>query len=201
MPPDSAEARKAVVDTSVVKETLKQVIRGRVENTIVRASALKNHSLQEVTNADDFLFGHWMSLILVSGSAIRIILKVHFDTGTARRMLANKLKRKFEDIDDRMAMDHMREMCNLMAGSLKAALTDAGIITGISIPLVTSGFDEAVFSDKVDPRKILDVWKIVWDSGELTCASVSDVLSWNDFTDLHIETGKKAEDDGEGEFL
>jgi len=172
-----------------------------VENTIVRASALKNHSLQEVTNADDFLFGHWMSLILVSGSAIRIILKVHFDTGTARRMLANKLKRKFEDIDDRMAMDHMREMCNLMAGSLKAALTDAGIITGISIPLVTSGFDEAVFSDKVDPRKILDVWKIVWDSGELTCASVSDVLSWNDFTDLHIETGKKAEDDGEGEFL
>jgi CheY-specific phosphatase CheX len=201
MPPESAEARKAVVDTSVVKDTLKQVIRGRVENTIVRASALKNHSLQEVANSDDFLFGHWMSLILVSGSAIRVILKVHFDTGTARRMLANKLKKKLEDIDDRMAMDHMREMCNLMAGSLKAALTDAGIITGISIPLVTSGFDEAVFSDKVDPRKILDVWKIVWDSGELTCASVSDVLSWNDFTDLQIEKPKTADDDGEGEFL
>src|SRR5690242_4391101 len=38
---ESAEARKSVVDTSAVKEVLKAVIRYRVENTIVRASALK----------------------------------------------------------------------------------------------------------------------------------------------------------------
>ncbi len=197
---ESAEARKAVVDTSAVKEVLKQVIRHRVENTIVRASALKDHKLQEVSNADDFLYGHWMSLILVSGSAIRVILKIHFDTGTSRGMLAGKLKKKLDDIDDRMAMDHMREMCNLMAGALKAAFNNANIITGISIPLVTSGFDEAVFSDKIDPRKIHDVWKITWPDGELACSSVSDVLSWNDFSDLKVDD-EKQDDEGDGEFL
>ncbi len=197
---ESSEARKAVVDTSAVKDVLKQVIRFRVENTIVRASGLKNHKLQEVSNSDDFLYGHWMSLILVSGSAVRVILKVHFDTDTGRSILANKLKKKLEDIDDRMSMDHMREMCNLMAGALKAAFNNAGIITGISIPLVTSGFDEAVFSDKIDPRKIHDVWKITWPEGEIACSSVSDVLSWSDFAGLTIDDEHK-EDEGDGEFL
>lgn len=201
MPPKSAEALNSVVDAQVVQDRLKQVIRGRIENTIVRASALKNHSVVEVANPDDFLFGHWMSLILVSGSAIRVILKLSFDTATARIILANKLNKKFEDIDERIAMDQMREMCNLMAGSLKAAFTEAGIITGISIPLITSGFDEAVFSDKVDPGKILDVWKIVWESGELTCSTASDVLSWNDFKNLQIEKAQAEDGDGEGEFL
>ncbi len=197
---ESSEAKKAVVDTSAVKEVLKHVIRHRVGNTIVRASGLKEHKLQEVSNSDDFLYGHWMSLILVSGSAVRVILKVHFDTATGRGILANKLKKKPEDIDDRMAMDQMREMCNLMAGALKAAFNNAGIITGISIPLVTSGFDEAVFSDKIDPRKIHDVWKISWPTGELACSSVSDILSWNDFVDLKVDDEHK-EDEGDGEFL
>jgi CheY-specific phosphatase CheX len=197
---ESAEVRKAVVDISAVKAVLKQVIRFRVENTIMRASALKDHRLQEVSNSDDFLYGHWMSLILVAGSAVRVILKLHFDASTSRRMLAGKLKKKHEDIDDSMAMDHMREMCNLMAGALKSAFNRANIVTGISIPLVTSGFDEAVFSDKIDPRKIYDVWKITWPDGELACSSVLDVLSWNDFSDLKIDDDTKA-DEGDGEFL
>ncbi len=201
MAQESAEAKKLVVDTTAVKETLKTVIRERIENTIVRASALKSHKVQEVANSDDFLYGHWMSLILVSGSAIRVILKVHFDTSTSRSMLANKLKKRIEDIDDRMAMDHMREMCNLMAGSLKAAFNNAGIITGISIPLVTSGFDEAVFSDKIDPRKIHDVWKITWPTGEIALSSVSDILSWNEFANLGTEESSNSQDDGDGEFL
>lgn len=197
---ETSEAKKAVVDTTAVKEVLKEVIRNRVENTVVRASALKDHKLQEVANADDFLYGHWMSLILVSGSAIRVILKVHFDTSTARSMIANKLRKKLEDIDDRMAMDHMRELCNLMAGSLKAAFNHAGIITGISIPLVTSGFDEAVFSDKLDPRKIYDVWRITWAEGEIALSSVSDILSWNEFAELKLEDTNNDEE-GDGEFL
>ena len=197
---ESLEVKVAVVDTSSVKDVLKQVIRSRVENTFGRASGLKDYKLQECANDDDYLYGHWMSLILVSGSAIRVILKVHFDTGTGRLILANKLKKRIEDIDDRIAMDHMREMCNLMAGSLKGAFNSAGIITGISIPLVTSGFDEAVFSDKIDPRKIHDVWRISWAEGEVVCSSVSDILAWNDFSELKVEIEQSA-DEGGGEFL
>ncbi len=200
MPLESSEAKQSQVDTATIQETLLKVIRARSETSLSRSSALKNAVVEEVSNRDDFLYGHWMSLILVSGTGIRIILKVHFDTTTGRKMLANKMRRKPEDLDERMAIDHVRESTNLFAGALKSSLSHAGIITGISIPLVTSGFDEAVFSDKIDSRKLHDVWKVRWDGGEVVCSCVSDILSWNEFSGLQLED-PVPEADADGEFL
>ncbi len=200
MPLESSEAKQSLVDVPTIQEMLLKVIRARSENSIVRASGLKNAKLEEVANKDDYLYGHWMALILVSGTGIRIILKIHFDSNTGRRMLANKIRRKPEDVDERMAIDHVRETCNLLAGAVKSSLSHAGVITGISIPLVTSGFDEAVFSDKIDSRKLQDVWKISFDGGEVVCSSVSDVLNWNEFAQLQLND-PVPESDGDGEFL
>jgi CheY-specific phosphatase CheX len=200
MPLDSSEAKQSLVDVPAIQEMLLKVIRARSETSLVRSSALKHAALEEVANKDDFLYGHWMALILVSGTGIRIILKIHFDSITGRKMLASKIRRKPEDIDERMAIDHMRETCNLLAGAVKSSLSHAGVITGISIPLVTSGFDEAVFSDKIDNRKLQDVWKISFEGGEVVCSSVSDILNWNEFAQLQLND-PVPESDGDGEFL
>ncbi|NRA67604.1 MAG: hypothetical protein HRU19_24195 [Pseudobacteriovorax sp.] len=183
---------------SAAKE-LKKLIRAKVESTIVKSARLEDSKIIEVENLDDYVYGHWMAFILISGSSVRTMLKVHFNGSTARAMLGTKVRRvKDPKALERMAMDFMKEQCNLMAGALKTAFNSAQIITGLSIPLVTRGFDEAVFSDKVDHSKINDVWKLSWPDGEIVCSSVTEVLQWGDFSSYVYEEEEEEED---GVFL
>jgi len=41
--------------------------------------------------------------------------------------------------------DFMKELCNLVSGALKRVFSGAGIQAGISLPLLTRGFDEIFF--------------------------------------------------------
>ena len=139
-------------------ENLKRMIRSKVESTLIRSARLEQAETEEVENKDDFVYGHWMAFILISGSSVRVMLKLHFSAKAARSMLGNKVRKEQDpEVLERMAMDFMKEQCNLMAGALKSSFNNSQIITGLSIPLVTRGFDEAVFSDKVDHSKIKDV--------------------------------------------
>lgn len=177
---------------------LKDLVRNKVVDTMVRSARIEGPKVFEMENQDDFCYGHWMAFIMISGSAIRIMLKLHFKKSTAITMLGSKAKNESGEKADRMAMDFMKEQCNLMAGALKSSFNNAKIITGLSIPLVTRGFDEAVFSDKVDRSKINDVWKLEWDEGTIVCSSVIEILEWAQFTDFEIEDN---EDEEDGVFL
>jgi hypothetical protein len=127
------------------------------------------------------------------------MLKIHFNTATAVGMLGKKAREESPEKVSRMAMDFMREQCNLMAGALKGSLNAAKITTGLSIPLVTRGFDEAVFSDKVDRSKINDVWSLGWQGGAVTCSSVFEILDWGDVIDFTFD--ENDDDDEDGVFL
>ncbi|MFW7379928.1 MAG: hypothetical protein ACOH5I_14035 [Oligoflexus sp.] len=177
-------------------ENLKKLVRNRVQQTLSKSARLGETKISEVKNVDDFAYDHWMAFIMISGSSIRIMLKIHFNTTTAIDMLTHRPRNKDTDRVQRMAMDFMKEQCNLMAGALKGSLNNAKIVTGLSIPLVTRGFDEAVFSDKVDRSKINDVWRLDWDEGAVTCSSVLEILDWNDLVNFQVESEDEDEDDG-----
>ena len=196
----SSEAKQLVKSDEVLL-TLKSLVRGRVVSTITRSARIDETETEtiEVENQDDFCYGHWMAFIMISGSAVRIMLKLHFKKSTAIGMLSKKARSESREKADRMAMDFMKEQCNLMAGALKGAFNSAKIITGLSIPLVTRGFDEAVFSDKVDKSKNSDVWKIEWPEGSMICSSVIEILDWNQFANFEI--ADEDEEDEDGEFL
>lgn len=181
-------------------KNLRDLVRNKVNQTICRSARLDKVDTIEVENKDDFCYGHWMAFIMISGSAIRIMLKVHFKRSTAIDILGSKTSGESQEKAERMAMDFMKEQCNLMAGSLKTSFNNAKIITGLSIPLVTRGFDEAVFSDKIDKSKITDVWKLEWPGGSMTCSSVAEILDWNQFTNFSVEEDDD-EDEEDGVFL
>lgn len=183
-------------------ENLKKLVRKKVQQTLTRSARLGETKISEVKNADDFAYDHWMAFIMISGSSIRIMLKIHFNTSTAITMLTHKPRRQKDNEKlQRMAMDFMKEQCNLMAGTLKGSFNNAKIVTGLSIPLVTRGFDEAVFSDKVDRSKINDVWCLEWSEGTVTCSSVLEILDWNEIVNFQAEDDDDVEDDEDGEFL
>ncbi|SMF36455.1 chemotaxis protein CheX [Pseudobacteriovorax antillogorgiicola] len=183
-------------------ENLRTMIRGKVLSTLTKSARLEESRIVEVENTDDFVYGHWMAFILISGSSVRVTLKLHFSNRTAKIMLGNKVKNETDkDKLERISMDFMKEQCNLMAGALKTTFNNSKIITGLSIPLVTRGFDEAVFSDKLDHGKINDVWRLTWgqEEGDVICSSVTEVLQWSDFNGFSYE--EVDEDDDEGVFL
>ncbi len=186
-----------VEENKIIVEKIKNQIRSKVESTLAKSARLEQSKIEEVDNIDDFVYGHWMAFILISGSSVRVMLKLHFSNQNARSMLGNKIKKDTDhQTVERMAMDFMKEQCNLMAGSLKSVFNNSHIITGLSIPLVTRGFDEAVFSDKIDETKINDVWKLIWPGGSVICSSVTEVLQWSDFNNFELEDESDDEEDG-----
>ena len=191
-----------VEDRDRLVENLQLMIRSKVLSTLTKSARLEDSHIVDVDNKDDFVYGHWMAFILISGSSVRVTLKLHFNHLVAKAMLGNKVRNEADpETLERISMDFMREQCNLMAGSLKTAFNNSRIITGLSIPLVTKGFDEAVFSDKIDQGKVNDVWKLTWgDEGtEVVCSSVTEILDWGDFREFSYDD--EDEDEDEGVFL
>lgn len=196
-------------DHSAVDENLRnnliEIVRKKVFETFTRSTRLNDIQMVELENKDDFVYGHWLSFILISGSAIKIMLKMHFSTIATKKVLAKKMRKEVPAISDRVALDFLREQCNLTAGGIKATLNGQGVITGLSIPLVTRGFDEAIFSDSLDPSKIMDAWRLEWDDGSIVCSTVIEILKEQELATLKESSfGKEEEEDGEdldGEFL
>jgi len=118
---------------------------------MVRASSLhqlrqqaKDESLGLVheTRTDGPVHGHWMSLILMAGQPFRLTYKVFYSSPLSRALPARRLESRPDDISDSIMADFMREFCNLMAGGVKRTLAQMQIPVGLSLPLVTRGFDE-----------------------------------------------------------
>ena len=88
------------------------------------------------------IHGHWMALILLAGSGMRLTLKAFFEAATCRRVLSQVLRKPDSDIEYRLVADFMREFCNRTGGHIKRQLESTDNPIGLSLPLVTRGFDE-----------------------------------------------------------
>lgn len=193
--------------------TSKQVTPNEVQTKlreIVRHAALRrlesctrsqvNLTMGEVENPDDFAYGYWMSFILLSGNDLQLIFKVHFYSDEARHLTAKGLKREPGEITYPDIKDFMKEFCNLVAGEIKAGLSAAKVMVGLSLPLVTRGFDEVIFSDSVDSRQFSDWWRLSWASGVLTLSFVAEVYQLGALADLKTPSAEFRRD-GDIDFL
>jgi hypothetical protein len=94
-----------------------------------------------------------MALILIAGKDFRLTLKAHYKPKTFSQYMNKQITR------DRVN-DMFREYCNLVAGAIKQPLISEGIICGISLPTVTSGYDELVFSDRFRGAKLKECFEV-----------------------------------------
>ena len=80
-------------------------------------------------------------------------------------------------------------------------LINNGIVTGLSLPLVTRGFDELIFSDKIEEGDYVDSWDIEWPGGKVTFTSGVKIDQPELFAGASFEEEEEEEDDDDGEFL
>lgn len=147
-----------------------------------------------------------MVFILVSGDALRLTFKVHFDTRAARALACRIFgKASPDDVAARQAIDFFKEYTNLVAGNLVALLGESGIQLGISLPMATRGFYE-VFVDYTEQDEPVatgsDFWQLFVGGQTLYCSAQYELLDHQRLKPLAGQIiGDESGDDGEVDFL
>ncbi|MBU2511060.1 hypothetical protein KJ966_06970 [bacterium] len=158
--------------------------------------------LQE-TSPHGYVFANSMSMIIVAGKSIRIILKTHFNHKDSKPIARHLYG--LEQVDDNKSFDVMKEYCNLSAGFLKKICIEQNIAVGISLPVVTMGFNE-VFTDlNGQEQKMIfeDCWKLTYAEGDIICSCHVDIFEPEILNNLmeFAATDLDEDNDEEYEFL
>jgi len=148
-----------------------------------------------------------MVFILVSGDALRITFKVHFNMETGRNLAFRVFGGETPDnITARQAIDYFKEYGNLVAGSIVTLFEKIDIGLGMSLPLCTRGFYE-VFSDYTETENptvmYSDFWTLQVNDHSLYCSALIEVLdkkSLQPLLDLELAEPESS-DDEEMDFL
>ena len=118
--------------------------------------------------------GHWMSFILLSGEALRIVFKVHYATADASFFASRAYGIEQNVCSKPRALDFVKEFCNVTAGALKASLENYGLKLGVSLPSTTRGFDEIFFRRNQNAQS--DIWIVECDEAKFTCSIDFEIL-------------------------
>ena len=81
----------------------------------------------------------------------------------------------------------------MVAGSLKKEFQDAGVVVGISLPMVTRGFDEVFFPRGDGISQFEDQWKVISTRGEFVCSSHFELM---DLTAVNTVATRAASNQG-----
>jgi CheY-specific phosphatase CheX len=191
-----------------VAESTNKLIRHAAIDRVRTHTRENQFMLQEVE--DKFKAGqvlaNWMSLILISGEAIRITLKLQFSHKKIKNIIYPIYsKASPSEITDAQSMDYMKELGNLIAGYSVQMLEKMGIPLGISLPLGTRGFYE-IFADYTDAEypviKYSDLWCIEYGETTIYGTVLTEVLDINTLEKVAFdETSNDDDDEGEFDFL
>lgn len=153
------------------------------------------------------ILGSNMVFILVSGDAIRLTFKIHFNLGTAKK-LAHRIfgGTSFSAISEKQAVDYVKEYANLVAGNVVSLLSEYGVDLGLSLPLCTRGFYEVFtdYTEKVAPIIAYnDFWNLKVDGLDLFCSSQFEVMNMALLENVGTYRNRESaeESDEEIEFL
>lgn len=105
---------------------------------------------------------HWMGLILIASSDLRILFKVHYNSDDISKIAKSVIQIPQDSINGRLIAigDFMKEYCNLMGGFLKISLEASNMSAGVSLPLVTRGFDDLFAAAEANKNLRRDLWKL-----------------------------------------
>ena len=196
-------------DVRALKDKLKALLR---HASLCR---LKNHAAAAEVDARELgatfrpgrILASNMIFILVSGDALRLTFKVHFETRTAKQLaFAIFGGDSPADISPRQAIDYFKEYGNLVAGSMVTLLAECGVEQGISLPLSTRGFYE-VFSDYAEKHQPIvafcDFWELRVDGKTIHCSAQIEILNQRQLSGLATyEIVEEADrNDAEMDFL
>jgi hypothetical protein len=173
---------------------ISKIIRDYSVERIMNHSGRTDLVLHEVRNWDDFCYGSHMSIIMVAGKDLRILYKVHFKV--------KDFMGEFHAISNKFQLfDYFREYCNLMAGSIKKDLRAQNYVCGISLPTITSGYDEIIFSDPIRDERYIDCFAIGNDKCRFIVTVQIETNNLDLLNDLNNRPMPEKSEEGEIEFM
>jgi len=115
---------------------------------------------------DSLVHGHWLSFVLLWGDSASIVFSVHFSVASAATVLCLGDKASPADVKDAM-----KEYCNLTGGYIRSVFDRAGVPLGISLPIVSAGFDHVWFRGLLGRHSSLDGWTLSDGARRVVCTS------------------------------
>lgn len=144
------------------------------------------------------VYAHWMSLIMVANNYFRLVLKAHYNTDEIPLLVPAVFdQRTSKDV----IHDYMREFCNLMGGVFKAALEEKQVATGLSLPLVTRGFDEVFLQFNLSAKNMFDQFYIQNNKGKIIFTVHMEIVDESIIDTINSVKSTTNTDEGEIEFL
>src|SRR5690606_24854758 len=67
----------------------------------------------------DLPFLEHMVIMLLSNAQMRMFLKIHFHMDEAKRLAAVRQHKNWNEVSDKVAIDFMKGLCNVLGGRLK----------------------------------------------------------------------------------
>ena len=144
------------------------------------------------------IYGNRLGVILLAGPEIVVTLKAFFNLKDVLEIIERKIGRSVATESSVLLDDYVKEFLNRVAGVGKRHLCDSGISVGISLPIVTRGFDEAFNKESKGNLQTLSVWSAGQGKASLILTAASAVKNGEvvgRFTFAPVET--EAEDDME----
>ncbi len=169
-------------------QNLKTIIRNLSVSRLSLTTPVPGLKLEEASFPQDLVHGAMMSIVLVAGGTFRLAFKSHFTSRSIRHLMNTTLGVPSSQINETQLKDYMREYSNLVAGGIKATFNTFGVASGISLPLVTDGFDEVLYTAGQKPEVIQDLWELSWAGGNVICGSSIEILDQDQFGKLSIKS-------------
>ncbi|NRA44633.1 MAG: hypothetical protein HRU09_06710 [Oligoflexales bacterium] len=139
------------------------------------------------------IYGFWLSFVLLATDYMNIILKTHFDFSSILPILKKIFNTKDIEISQQMAESFMNEYSNLFGTKIKNSIYEIGIPAGMSLPVLTRGFDNYLFEEyfkssanisnagssnkKRETYQYSKVWKFTTDETTIFCSVEIDIMS------------------------
>jgi CheY-specific phosphatase CheX len=136
---------------------------------------LEDLEIRDATPSPGPVIGQWLGVILLAGPSLRITVKSFFGISTIAGILAARMRCSPYSIAPSLVEDFVREFSNLYAGGVKRTLGNSGVSVGISLPLVTRGFDEVFNGVAAKREETRAVWSFAQPSSNpifTVCVSV-----------------------------
>lgn len=180
-------------------ENLQKIVRQLSLERLSITAPVENLSIIDCPNPADLVYGSWTSIILVAGAPFKLIFKAHFTCGQVRSLLSQLNGVPFDSIQDDVAVDHMREFCNLIAGGVKLCFSNLNQACGISLPLVIAGFDETLYKAHNKGTAMQDIWCLDWGGGRVTCTSALEIFDASKLELMSLESASPSADDSDND--
>ncbi len=178
-----------------------EIARQAFRTALSQQSGSPNILVEDVLTERGPIHGYWLSLILVASPALRVTCKTFFSSGVGKAIMAKALGRPLESITLPLVGDFMREFSNVAGGAMKRTVEGLGMNAGLSLPLVTRGFDVVFEKPPAGKNFLIDIFDLKTSTGHgFTCVLEVEVLDVNEFAKISWAT-EVQDESGDMEFL